>query len=66
MELYGLQLPGGLIYELGALMLLVGLAWAAYRYHTRNRRNDRLTDAAVHEVHNAQRSEALRRKAEPS
>jgi hypothetical protein len=69
MDLTGLQLPGGLIYGLGALMLLVGLTWATHQVHRASHRDDRLTEETAREASNriyAKRSDKLRRKAGPS
>jgi hypothetical protein len=41
MDLTGVAVPGALLFALGALMLLVGLSWANYRYRTRHRKNER-------------------------
>ena len=44
-----LNLSWELAYPLGVLVLFGALAWAAIRYHTRNKANDKVTEAATRE-----------------
>lgn len=40
-----------LVWGIGILILLAALAWAAARYHSRNKANDRITEQATHELY---------------
>lgn len=40
-----------LLWGVGVLVLLGGLAWGVSRYHSRNRANDRITEQATRELY---------------
>ena len=57
-------------FGLGALLLLGGLIWGMTQYKTRNRANDRITEAATREEYRhpetySQTREALKRQVKP-
>jgi hypothetical protein len=38
-------------YAIGAVILALALAWGAFRYYTRNRANDAVTERATHALY---------------
>jgi hypothetical protein len=58
-------------YGLGAALLLAGLAWGYVSYRTRNRANDRITEAATRAEYKEgekypERRQALNKQIRPS
>jgi hypothetical protein len=60
-----------LAWPLGALLLGLGLAYGLWRYHTRNRANDPITEEATRELYKHpetydRKREELKRRIRPS
>lgn len=40
-----------MLWLVGIVVLGLGLAWGSWRYHTRNKANDRITEEATRELY---------------
>jgi hypothetical protein len=46
-----MSIPPEILFGVGILILLAVLVWAAIYNHRRNRRNDRISETATHELY---------------